>query len=176
MQEIVLRPVTLDDAAMIHAIYSASVLRETASWEYAPPDVDEMRRRLQAILDHSYPYFVAVDGAQVVGYTYAGPYRPRIGYRFTVENSIYVDPAYQRRGIARRLMTHLIDACTDRGFRQMIAVIGDSQNVASIALHCQLGFTRVGLLPNIGFKFDRWLDGVLMQRTLGDGHATRPTA
>lgn len=171
---VVIRNVTLDDIPAIHTIYSNSVLCETASWELTPPDESEMRCRMQAVLDQGYPYFVATVDEGVVGYSYASSYRPRPGYRFTVENSIYVDQLYQRRGIARQLMTALIDACTARGFRQMIAVIGDSDNRASIELHRALGFVHVGLLPAIGFKFGRWLDGVLMQRALGEGQTTLP--
>ena len=172
---VIIRKATLDDIPPIHAIYCNSVLQETASWELTPPDAVEMGRRMQGVLDQGYPYFVATLDEQVVGYSYANHYRPRPGYRFTVENSIYVHPAFQRRGIARQLMTTVIDACTARGCRQMIAVIGDSENHASLALHRSLGFVQVGLLPTIGFKFGRWLDGVLMQRALGEGNTTLPT-
>jgi len=172
---ITIRNVIFDDAPSINRIYRDHVVYGTASWELTPPDDDEMRRRMRAILDQGYPYFVATVDDQVIGYSYASSYRPRPGYRFTVENSIYVDAAYQRRGIARQLMARVIDACTERGFRQMIAVIGDSENVASIQLHRSLGFVQVGLLPTIGFKHGRWLDGVLMQRALGEGNTTLPT-
>lgn len=172
---VIIRKATLDDIPPIHAIYCNSVLQETASWELTPPDAAEMGRRMQGVLDQGYPYFVATLDEQVVGYSYANHYRPRPGYRFTVENSIYVHPAFQRRGIARQLMTKVIESCTARGFRQMIAVIGDSENHASLALHHSLGFVQVGLLPTIGFKFGRWLDGVLMQRALGEGNTTLPT-
>lgn len=171
---IALRPATFADVPVINAIYGENVLHGTASWELTPPDDQEMRRRMQSILDQGYPYFVAESHGKVVGYTYASSYRPRLGYRFLVENSIYVDNAYQRCGIARQLMTALIDACTAQGFRQMIAVIGDSANLASIELHRSLGFVQVGFLPTIGFKQQRWLDCVLMQRALGDGSATLP--
>jgi len=171
---VVIRAVTFADVTAINAIYSENVLHGTASWELTPPDEGEMRRRMQSILAQGYPYFVAEIEEKVVGYTYGSSYRPRLGYRFTVENSIYVDPAYQRCGIARQLMTTLIDACTAQGFRQMIAVIGDSENLASIQLHRSLGFVQVGLLPTIGFKHNRWLDSVLLQRALGEGATTRP--
>ena len=173
---VIIRHATLDDIPPIHAIYSNSVLQETASWELTPPDAAEMGRRMQGVLEQGYPYFVATLDERVVGYSYANNYRPRPGYRFTVENSIYVHPAFQRRGIARQLMTTVVEACNARGFRQMIAVIGDSENHASIALHRALGFVQVGLLPTIGFKFGRWLDGVLMQRPLGEGNTTLPAA
>lgn len=172
--EFVIRPAALADVDAVNAIYGHSVLHETASWELTPPDVNEMQRRMQSIFEQGYPYFVAEHAGQVVGYSYASSYRPRPGYRFTVEDSIYVTPAYQRRGIARQLLTTVVDACTARNFRQMIAVIGDSSNYASIELHRRLGFVQVGLLPTIGFKFGRWLDGVLMQRALGVGSTMLP--
>lgn len=175
MDTLSIRPVTLADVSAIHCIYSESVRTWTASWELTPPDEEEMRRRMQTILDQGYPYFVATLHDTLVGYSYASSYRPRPGYRFTVEDSIYVDPAYQRRGIARQLLQKVIDACTIKGYRQMVAVIGDSENHASIALHTQLGFTHVVRLPNLGFKFGRWLDSVMMQRPLGEGASTLPT-
>jgi L-amino acid N-acyltransferase YncA len=174
MSTLTIRPVTLADVPAIHRIYSESVRTWTASWELTPPDEGEMARRVQAILAQDFPYFVAILDDRLVGYSYASSYRPRPGYRFTVENSIYVDPAYQRRGIARQLLQTLIDACTVQGYRQMVAVIGDSENYASIALHAQLGFVHVARLPNLGFKFGRWLDSVMMQRALGAGAATLP--
>ena len=173
-EKILIRPVAPSDLPSIHAIYAGSVLTATASWELMPPDEAEMRRRMVAILDQGYPYFVAEQAGQVVGYTYVSSYRPRPGYRFTVEDLVYIDPGQQRRGLGRLLLGRLITACEEQGFRQMIAVIGDSQNVASIGLHRSLGFASVGLLSNIGFKFGRWLDCVLMQRQLGDGAATPP--
>lgn len=169
-----IRAVKLDDVPMIHAIYSESVIHGTASWELMPPEQDEMYRRVQSVLAQGYPYFVAVADGEVVAYCYASSYRPRPGYRFTVENSIYVTPAYQRRGLARQLMTTLIATCTAGGYRQMVSVIGDSENIASIELHRSLGFQHVGLLPAIGFKHGRWLDSVLMQRALGVGNETLP--
>jgi phosphinothricin acetyltransferase len=169
-----IRTVQSEDTPTIHAIYGESVLTDTASWELTPPTLAEMERRIWKTLSDNFPYFVAQIDEQVVGYAYAGLYRTRPGYRFTVENSIYVDPAFQRRGVARQLMNRLIDWCTEAKFRQMMAVIGDSANVASIQLHRSLGFEQVGLLPNIGFKFGRWLDVVIMQRALGDGHTSLP--
>jgi len=171
---ILIRPVESTDLPTIHAIYCHSVLTGTASWELTPPDEAEMRRRMEAILAQGYPYFVAEAEHRVVGYTYASSYRPRPGYRFTVENSVYVDTAIQRRGVGRLLLGHLIEACAAQGFYQMVAVIGDSQNTASVGLHRALGFAQVGLLSNIGYKFDRWLDSVLMQRELGEGAEAVP--
>ncbi|NJM42579.1 MAG: N-acetyltransferase [Anaerolineae bacterium] len=164
-----LRAATLADAPAITAIYAYQVKTGTASWELTPPNLDEVRNRMRAILDAGYPHIVAeVDGV-VLGYSYASSYRPRPGYRFTCENSVYVDPSQQRKGIAKLLLSELIVRCAAQGLRQMIAVIGDSDNIASIKLHESVGFVRVGLLPNIGFKFDRWLDSVLMQRALTPG-------
>jgi phosphinothricin acetyltransferase len=126
------------------------------------------------LLDGGYPYFAAeIDGA-VVGYAYAGPYRPRPAYRWTVEDSIYIDSQAHRRGIGRMLLDRLMTESTARGFRQMIAVIGDSAQTASIELHRAAGFRHVGAIENVGFKFGRWLDSVIMQRALGPGAATLP--
>ncbi len=169
-----IRPATLVDLPAIHAIYSYNVLHGTASWELTPPDAIEMGKRMQGVLDQGFPYFVAELEQQVVGYSYASSFRPRAGYRFTVENSVYVATGLQGRGIGRQLLSTLIDTCTQAGYRQMLAVIGDSENQASIRLHRSLDFVQVGLLPSIGFKFGRWLNSVLMQRTLGAGTTTLP--
>ena len=174
MSELIIRRVQPDDLPAIHALYSHNVTHGTASWELKPPDEAEMRRRMQSVLDGGYPYFVAEIEGALVGYSYASSYRPRPGYRFTVENSIYVDARYQRLGIARKLLTTLIDACAQQGYRQMIAIIGDSENKASIELHRAVGFFPIGTMPGIGFKFGRWLDSVLMQKTLGEGSDTLP--
>jgi phosphinothricin acetyltransferase len=171
-----IRHVTAGDLPAIHRIYSHSVLHDTASWELSPPDEAEMRRRMTTILEAGYPYLVAELDGQVAGYTYANSYRPRPGYRFTVEDSVYVAAGMQRRGLGRLLLGELITACEVQGYRQLIAVIGDSQNAGSLALHGALGFVQVGLLSNIGYKFGRWLDCVLMQRPLGAGAANLPNA
>lgn len=169
-----IRPVAPEDIPAIAAIYADSVLRDTASWEWEPPDVDEMRRRIDSLLERGYPYLVAeVDGV-LAGYSSASSYRPRFGYRFVCEDSVYVAPGYQRRGIGRELLAAVIDEAARRGYRQMVAVIGDSRNEASIALHRALGFTHVGTFTAIGYKFGRWLDSVQMQRPLGDGGETLP--
>jgi phosphinothricin acetyltransferase len=175
-----IRPVAPEDIPAIHAIYSESVCCDTASWELVPPDEEEMRSRVQNLLGKGFPYFVAVATLagvqQVVGYSYASNYRERAGYRFTVEDSIYVKNGHQRLGIGEKLLRTLIDACSAQGYRQMIAVIGGSERKASIALHEKLGFARVGHLPSIGLKQGRWLDVVLMQRALGAGNSTIPEA
>lgn len=171
---LIIRPVQLTDVAAITAMYGYNVAHGTASWEYTPPDEAEMQHRMQNILNQGYPYFVAELSGNVVGYTYASSYRPRLGYRYVVEDSIYVTNALHGQGVGRSLLSRLIDACTAQGFRQMVAVIGDSQNQASIRLHQSLGFTQAGFLPNTGFKFGRWLDLVLLQRSLGEGGTTLP--
>lgn len=170
-----IRPATNADIPAITRIYADAVERGTASFELARPDETEMARRMQELTDNGYPYLAAdVDGA-LAGYAYAGPYRARPAYRFTVEDSVYVAPEAQGRGLGRALLTTLIKESEARGFRQMIAVIGDSGQTASIALHAALGFAYVGTLPSTGFKFGRWLDTVLMQRPLGAG-STAPAA
>jgi len=169
-----IRPVTETDIPAITAIFAEEVLHGTASWSYEPPPEAELLEKMRGLVAQGYPYLVAEVENQVAGYTYASAYRPRVGYRFLVENSIYVAEEFRGRGIARVLMQALIDECTARGYRQMVAVIGDSENAPSIALHRSLGFEQVGLLPNIGYKFDRWLDSVLMQRALGDGGSSKP--
>jgi phosphinothricin acetyltransferase len=174
MSELSIRPVAPGDIAAITGIYADAVAHGTASFELEPPDQPEMARRQRALLDGGYPYIVAERAGAVVGYAYAGPYRARPAYRFSVEDSIYIDPAAQRLGIGRALLARLIDESELCGFRQMIAVIGDSAQHASIALHRALGFRLVGTIENVGYKFDRWLDSVLMQRALGPGAGSRP--
>jgi len=168
------RAATAGDIPAITRIYGYAVKHGTASFELEPPDEAEMAHRMQTLLDGGYPYFVAETDGALVGYAYAGPYRPRPAYRFSVEDSIYIDPSAQRRGIGRVLLEHLIAECERRGFRQMVAVIGDSAQTASIKLHRALGFRLVGTVENVGYKFDQWLDSVNMQRPLGRGATTKP--
>ena len=174
MTEIAIRPAVLVDIPAITRIYAQAVLHGTASFELDPPDEAEMTRRMQALLDGGFPYIVAENGGAILGYAYAGPYRTRPAYRFTVEDSIYVDPNAHRRGIGRVLLARLIEESERRGFRQMLAVIGDSAQTPSIEVHRALGFRMVGNFENVGFKFGRWLDSVLMQRDLGPGATTQP--
>ena len=171
---IAVRAAREDDLDAIARIYAHHVAHGLASFELEPPSHDEMRRRHAEIVGKGYPYLVAERDAKVLGYAYASAYRARPAYRFSVENSVYIDPDARRAGIGRLLLTALIDACEKRGYRQMIAVIGDSDNLDSIGLHAACGFERIGTLPAIGWKFGRWVDSVLMQRALGDGERTAP--
>ncbi|WP_315723595.1 MULTISPECIES: GNAT family N-acetyltransferase [unclassified Bradyrhizobium] len=174
MSDIEIRPTQEADLPAITAIYGQAVREGTATFELDAPDLAEMTRRFRTLSDGGFPYFAALLDGQIVGYAYAGPYRPRPAYRFTVENSVYLAPASQRRGIGMRLMRTLIAACEERGFRQMIAVIGDSANAGSVGLHTACGFEMIGTHPSVGLKFGRWLDTVMMQRALGPGSSNIP--
>lgn len=167
---------TAEDMAAITSIYAHHVLHGLASFELAPPDRNEMARRRAEVLARGLPYLVAELGGQQVGYAYAAPYRARPAYRFVLEDSVYIHPDYVGRGIGRALLEVLIDACTRAGYRQLIAVIGDSGNAGSIGLHAACGFVQTGLLPSVGFKFGRWVDSVLMQRAIGEGDRSLPDA
>jgi L-amino acid N-acyltransferase YncA len=174
MSSVEIRPATEADLPAITAIYEHAVLKGTATFELVPPDLAEMRRRFDALIAGGFPYLVASIDGRVVGYAYAGAYRPRPAYRFTVENSIYLDPAIHRQGIGLKLLQRLIEHCVTRGYRQMIAVIGDSDNAGSIGVHTKCGFQMIGTHPNVGLKFGRWLDIVMMQLPLGEGAGTIP--
>ena len=173
-EPVVIRDSRDEDLAAITRIYAHWVAHGFGSFELAPPDDAEMARRRVSLLAAGYPYFVAECGGAVIGYAYAGPYRPRPAYRFSCENSIYVSPHAARKGAGRALLSALIGRCEAQGFRLMIAVIGDSGNAASIGLHAAMGFAPAGLLPAIGWKHGRWVDTVLMTRALGDGSAAAP--
>jgi len=164
-----------EDVAPIAAIYGHHVLHGVASFEETPPEPAEMARRRGDILSRGLPYLVAERDGRVVGYCYAGPFRPRVGYRYTLEDSIYIDAAEVGRGIGRKLLKPLLERCEELGYRQMIAVIGGRETEASIRLHAALGFTHVGVFSGIGFKFGRWVDTVLMQKALGAGSTTLPS-
>ena len=174
MQSAEIRAATEADLPVITEIYTHAVLHGTATFELIPPDLAEMTRRFKALMEGGFPYLVAVLEDRVAGYAYAGPYRPRPAYRFTVENSVYLQPAIHRRGIGLQLMVRLLAECEARGYRQMIAVIGDSANAGSIGVHTKTGFQMIGTHPNVGLKFGRWLDTVMMQRALGEGATTVP--
>ena len=168
------RDATEADVAAVQAIYAHHVLNGTATFEEVAPDVTEMLRRRGEIVARRLPYLVAGVGETVQGFAYAAPYRPRSAYRFTVEDSIYVDPEATGRGLGRLLLGALVERATALGYRQMVAVIGDSGNTASIRLHAGLGFVHAGTLTATGFKFGRWVDTVTMQRSLGPGADTLP--
>ena len=169
-----IRPAAAADLPAITEFYQHAVLYGTATFELLPPDLTEMTRRFGVLMDGGFPYLVATLEGRVVGYAYAGAYRPRPAYRFTVENSVYLQPAIHRRGIGLLLLQRLITECEARGYRQMIAVIGDSANAGSIGVHTRTGFQMIGTHPNVGFKFGRWLDTVMMQRALGEDATTLP--
>lgn len=162
-----LRPATEADMASVQRIYADHVAHGLASFEETPPGIAEMRSRFLSLAGQSFPYIVAERGGRLLGYSYAGPYRTRSAYRFTVENSVYVDRAWAGQGIGRTLLSDLIIQCEKGPWRQMIAIIGNSGNRASIALHESLGFRLVGTLREVGFKHGQWVDTVLMQRELG---------
>lgn len=169
-----IRPATPADIPAIAAIYGEAVRTGTASFELTPPGAAEMTRRHAAITESGYPYLIMEEDGALLGYAYASAFRPRVAYRHTVENSIYVAPFAQGRGVGRALLEALIAQCEAAGFRQMVAVIGDSANHGSIGLHRACGFHHVGVLAATGLKFGRWIDTVLMQRPLGAGSADTP--
>jgi L-amino acid N-acyltransferase YncA len=169
-----LRPAQPADLPAIHSIYAHHVLHGLASFEEEPPSVDELARRYREVIERRLPYLVAEYGTQIAGYGYCSPYRARSAYRFALEDSIYVRHDMTGRGVGKRLLDELIQRCEGLGYRQIIAVIGDSANQASIGVHAACGFLRVGTLRSVGFKFGRWVDSVYMQRPLGAGDASRP--
>lgn len=169
-----IRPAAKSDIAAITRIYAFAVKHGTATFEIDPPDDAEMEHRYAALAAGGYPFLVAERGGSIAGYAYAGTYRARPAYRWSVEDSIYVAPEFHRQGIGSALLMRLIAESEARGFRQMIAVIGDSAQVPSIAVHAKAGFAHIGTLRAVGFKHGRWLDTVLMQRPLGSGGTASP--
>jgi len=174
MIETTVRAATAADVAAITAIYRPAVLSGTATFELEPPAEAEMLDRFDAVTGAGYPYFVATLNGRVVGYAYANAYRTRPAYRFTVEDSIYIAPEAQGKGAGRLLLAALVDASTAKGYRLMVAVIGDSRNHASITLHRNAGFTFCGTIHSVGYKFGRWLDSVIMELPLGEGDKCAP--
>jgi L-amino acid N-acyltransferase YncA len=174
MSETTIRSVRLSDIPGITRIYTDAVRHGTASFEIEPPDQVEMTRRLEELWAGGFPYFVAERDGAIAGYAYAGPYRARPAYKWTVEDSVYIAPQFHRRGIGARLLSSVIGESEALGFRQMIAVIGDSAQTASIVLHEKAGFALIGTLRSVGFKHGRWLDTPLMQRSLGNGDGSPP--
>jgi len=174
MRKLIIRPALPGDIGAITRIYADAVRNGTASFEVEPPDEAEMLRRQTALVNNRYPYFTAEIESVVAGYAYAGPYRARPAYKWSVEDSVYVAPNMHRKGIGALLLRALVAASAQRGYRQMIAVIGDSAQTGSIALHERAGFRHIGTLRSVGFKHGKWLDTVLMQRALGEGDTTAP--
>ncbi len=163
------------DLPEIQAIYAHHVLNGTGTFEEIPPSIEEMTGRYQAGLDSNYDWLVARDATGVLGYGYYGAFRARSAYEFTVEDSVYVREDVRGQGVGKALVAELLRLAEARGFRQMLALIGDSENTGSIGMHASLGFLRVGVFRATGLKFDRWLDVVMMQKTLGAGDADVPT-
>jgi len=172
----VVRDATPADMHAVQAIYSHHVLHGRATFEEMPPTVDELLSRRSAVLAAGLPYLVAeIDGA-VAGYCYATPYRPRPAYRHTIEDSVYVAHDRAGRGIGGALLRALIERCERGPWRQMLAIVGNSGNAGSLALHTAVGFQRIGVLRSVGFKLGRWTDTVLMQRALGIGDDQPPAS
>ncbi|MFQ5534617.1 MAG: GNAT family N-acetyltransferase [Sphingomonadales bacterium] len=163
-----------DEMEAVTAIYARQVEKGTGSFEITPPGEAEMKDRRARVLALGLPYLVAVSGEKVVGFAYAQTHKPRAAYDYTVESSVYVADNMRRAGVGRKLMAELARRCEAAGKRQMVAVVGDSENTASIALHKSVGFRRVGQFEKVGFKHGRWLDIVLMQRALGNGAKSPP--
>ena len=176
MPPLLIRPATADDMPAVTAIYAHAVLHGSATFELEPPDAAEMARRRDDVLAKGLPWLVAARDSRVLGYAYAAPFRPRLAYRYCLEDSIYLDPDARGQGVGRLLLAELVAACESRGARQMLAVIGDSANAASIGLHRTLGFEHVGTMQAAGWKFERWLDVVVMQKSLGAGSASAAPA
>ena len=170
-----MRPATPDDLPAIHEIYGHHVLHGLASFEEQPPPLAELRRRFDDVHSRGLPWLAADFGGVLAGYGYCAPYRTRSAYRYSLEDSVYVRNGAEGRGVGSALLSVLIQSAEELGYRQLIAVIGDSANVASINLHASFGFLRVATLRSVGFKFGRWVDSVLMQRPLGAGDATPPS-
>lgn len=162
-----LRPATAGDIPAIQAIYAHHVLHGTGTFEIEPPSIETMHRRFMTLIGRNYPYLVAEVEGEVIGFGYVGPFRERPAYRHTVEDSVYLHPDKRGMGVGGTLLRALIKAATECGFSQMVALIGDSDNRASVALHARAGFESTGTLRQVGHKFDRWLDVVIMQRDLG---------
>jgi phosphinothricin acetyltransferase len=169
-----IRPATVGDLTSIQSIYAHHVLHGRASFEVNPPSEAELRARFESIVGAGFPYLVAEQDDQVLGYAYVSAYRARHAYRFAVEDSIYVRDGLGGKGVGKRMLNALIEHCTAQGFRLMVAVIGDSQNAGSISLHARCGFRFSGVLPSVGYKHNEWIDSVLMTRALGDGDRSHP--
>lgn len=171
-----IRPSVEDDARALAAIYGHHVLHGFGTFEEVPPTPAEMAIRRRAVVERGLPYLVAEEAGKVLGFAYAGPFRPRAAYRYTVEDSVYVAPDAMGRGVGKAVLTEVLAACEAFGVRQVIAVIGDSGNAGSIGLHASLGFSHAGVGKGFGWKHGRWVDIVWMQKALNGGDADAPTA
>jgi len=171
---VILRPATTADADAIAAIYGHHVIHGYGTFEEAPPTPAEIAGRITAVFDQGLPYLAAEADGAVIGFAYASPYRPRASYRYTVEDSVYIHPDHVGRGVGKALLARVVTECEALGFRQMVAVIGDSGNAGSINLHRSLGFQHAGVGHAFGHKHGRWVDIVWMQRALNGGDATAP--
>lgn len=169
-----IRDASADDMAAIQAIYAQHVLHSSATFEEVPPALPEMRARREHVLEQGLPYLVATLGGEIAGYCYASSFRPRVAYRYTLEDSIYLADGQAGKGLGKALLSALLARCEQGPWRQMVAVIGGTNNSASIGLHRSLGFKHVGTQPSTGFKFNQWIDVVFMQRALGEGDSTLP--
>ncbi|KAI9006809.1 putative phosphinothricin N-acetyltransferase [Hyaloraphidium curvatum] len=170
-----IRDAAAGDIPAITAIYASHVLHGTGTFEEIPPSESDMLTRMEGVQSQGWPWLVAEDASGVLGYAYFAQFRPRSAYRHTAENAIYVRADAQRRGVGGALLRALLERAEKAGFRQILAVIGDSGNAGSIGLHGSLGFRHVGVFKSVGLKFGRWLDVVMMQKELGEGHATMPS-
>ena len=171
----IVRPATAEDAEALAAIYGDAVLNGFGTFEEEPPSPADMEKRRRDIAERGLPYLVAEQDGQVLGFAYAGPFRPRAAYRYTLEDSVYVAPHAAGRGVGRAVLSAVIEACEALGVRQLMAVIGDSGNAASIGLHRSLGFEQTGVGKSVGFKHGRWVDIVHMQKPLNGGDSLEPT-
>ena len=174
MDPVRIRPCTPNDLPAVTAIYAFNVEHGTGTFELEAPTVPEMARRREDVVSKGLPWLVAERGGQVLGYAYANHFRPRLAYRFCVEDSVYLDAEAKGQGLGRLLLAELLARCEAAGARQMLAVIGDSTNAASVGMHLALGFEHVGLMKAAGWKFERWLDVVVMQKRLGRGSDSAP--
>jgi phosphinothricin acetyltransferase len=173
-ESVLIRPATVADIAAITAIYGPEVETGLASWEEIPPSADEMAARMEKLQSAGLPYLAAESAGRLLGYAYAGPFHPRAAYRFTLEDTVYVHPDAQGRGVGRALLEQLLADCTAQGYRQMMALIHFTPDSASIALHQQLGFRMIGVATALGYKLGAWRDLAQLQLSLGAGNATEP--
>jgi L-amino acid N-acyltransferase YncA len=171
---VIIRDLTPGDLEPMRAIYAHHVRQGLGTFEETPPEPDDFAGRAAAVQALGLPWLAAEADGRLLGYGYASPFRPRSGYRFTVEDSVYVAPEHAGRGVGRALLAAVIDRCTAAGSRLMYAYIGDSDNAASIGLHRALGFELSGVMRPAGFKHGRWIDVVIMQKHLGDGATSAP--